>query len=87
MLDTPAQEFGPDADEDLPEEVLAAVANGKSALAAVREWKGIAVEDLARLAGVSAGTIHSAEGGQELSPEDQVKLAAALGVGADLFAE
>jgi len=87
MPDEPAMEFGPDADEDLPEEVLAAIADGATPLAAVRTWKGMTVDQLARLSSVSAAIITGAEGGRELSPEDQVKLAFVLGVGADLFYE
>jgi hypothetical protein len=87
MPDEPVVEFGPDADEDLPEEVLAAIADGASTLAAVRTWKGMSVDQLARLSSVSAAIITGAEGGRELSPGDQVKLAFVLGVGADLFYE
>jgi transcriptional regulator with XRE-family HTH domain len=79
------EEFGPDADEDLPEEVLAAIANGLTPLEAVRLWKQLTVEELADLSGVSQAIIRGAEGGRELSPEAQVNLAFVLGVGADLF--
>jgi len=76
MHSTPTQEFGPDADED-----------GKTALEAVRAFKGMSVEALAERSGVSAAGIRGAEGGRELSLEAQLKLAAALGVGADMFVE
>lgn len=78
-------EHGPDADEDLPEEVLAAIENGLTPLEAVRLWKRRSVEQLSQLSGVSQATIHAAESGVELSPEAQVKLAFVLGVHADLF--
>jgi antitoxin component HigA of HigAB toxin-antitoxin module len=87
MLNEPTQEFGPDADEDLPEEVLAAIAGGKTALEAVRAFRGMSIEALAERSGVSAAVIRGAEGGRELSLEAQAKLASALGVGADLFVE
>jgi DNA-binding XRE family transcriptional regulator len=84
-MDKPTEEFGPDADEDLPEEVLAAIENGLTPVEAVRLWKRLTVEQLSHLSGVSQATIHAAEGGVELSPEAQVKLAFVLGVRADLF--
>lgn len=87
MLNEPTQEFGPDADEDLPEEVLAAIQDGLTALEAVRLWKRLSVEQLSDRSGVSQAIIHGAEGGRELSLEAQTKLASALGVGADLFVE
>ncbi|MET4634941.1 helix-turn-helix domain-containing protein [Kaistia defluvii] len=80
-------EYGADADEDLPEEVLAPIENGATPLAAVRIWKGMSVDQLARLSSLSAAIITGAEGARHLSPEDQVKLAFVLGVGADLFYE
>lgn len=80
-------EFGPDADEDLPEEVLAAIESGTPPLAAVRQWKQLSVEQLAGRSGVSVAAIKGAEAGRPLSPEAQVNLAWVLGVGADLFHE
>ncbi|MCX5581528.1 helix-turn-helix domain-containing protein [Kaistia terrae] len=87
MLNELTQEFGPNADEDLPEEVLAAIADGLSPLEAVRLWKRLSVEQLSERSGVSTAIIHGAEGGRELSPEAQLKLAAVLGVRSDLFVE
>jgi len=87
MPDEPATEFGPDADEDLPEEVLAAIADGLTPLAAVRHWKRLSVEQLSDRSGVSQAIIRGAEGGRDLSLDAQIKLAAVLGVGADLFVE
>ncbi|WP_336799623.1 helix-turn-helix domain-containing protein [Kaistia sp. MMO-174] len=78
-------EHGPDGDEDLPEAVIALIGSGVSPLTAVRQWRGLSIEDLAIRSGVRASVIRSAEGGTELSPEAQVKLAWALDVGADLF--
>ena len=85
-MDKFTEEFGPDADEDLPEEVLAAIEKGLTPLEAVRLWKRFSVEQLAELSGVSAPIINGAEGGRELSPEAQVKLAFVLGVGLDFLA-
>lgn len=62
----------------------AAIEKGATPLAAVRIWKGLNVDQLASLSSVSAATITGAEGGRELSPEDQVKLAFVLGIGAGL---
>ncbi|WP_029074478.1 helix-turn-helix domain-containing protein [Kaistia adipata] len=78
-------EFSPDADEDLPERVLAAIEEGLTPLEAVRVWKQHTVEHLSDLSGVSQATIHAVERGRELSPDAQIKLACALGVGADLI--
>jgi hypothetical protein len=86
-MDKLTEEFGPDADEDLPEEVLAAIEDGLTPLEGVRLWKQLSVEQLAELSGVSAAIIHGAEGGRELSTEAQFALAKTLGVGADLFTE
>jgi predicted transcriptional regulator len=82
----PTKEFGPDADEDLPEEVLAAIENGGVPLSAVRQWRKLSVEELAEMSGVSSAIIRGAEGGRELSPGAQAALAFALGVGTDLIA-
>lgn len=78
-------EYCPDADEDLPEEVLAVIESGAMPLAAVRHWKQLSVEQLAGRSGVSVAAIKGAEAGRPLSPEAQVNLAWVLGVGADLF--
>lgn len=86
-MDKPVTEFGPDADEDLPEEVLDAIANGVTPLGAVRQWRRLSVEDLAEQSGVSAAIIRGAEGGRQLKLEAQIALGKALGVGADLFVE
>jgi DNA-binding XRE family transcriptional regulator len=85
IMPVPTNEFGPDADKDLPEEVLEAIANGVMPLSAVRQWKGHSVGDLARIAGVSEEAIQNAEAGGQLVLQEQVALAKSLGVGADLF--
>jgi len=83
----PTEETGPDANEDLPKEVVAAIDDGLTALEAVRFWRRLSVEQLADRSGVSQAIIHGAEGGRELSLEARIKLAGALGVGADLIVE
>lgn len=77
--------FRPDADEYLPEEVLAAIEDGATPLTAVRQWMRMSVKDLAARSGVSVASIKGAEAGRELSPEAQVNIAWVLGVSADLF--
>ena len=78
-------ETGPDGDEDLPEAVIADIETGVSPLRAVRQWRRFSVKALASRSGVKASVIATAEGGRELSPEAQVKLAWALDIGADLL--
>jgi len=87
MINTPTQEFGPDADQYLPEEVVTAIADGLTPLEAVRLWRRLGVEQLADRSGRSQAVIHGAESGRKLSLDAQLKLAAELGVGADLFVE
>ncbi|MFI5411275.1 helix-turn-helix domain-containing protein [Kaistia sp. UC242_56] len=79
--------YGSNANEYLPEQILAVIESGTMPLAAVRQWKQLSVEQLAGRSGVSVATIEGAEAGRELSLEAQVNLAWVLGVGADLFHE
>jgi hypothetical protein len=84
-MNKPVEEFGPDADEDLPEEVLDAISNGVTPLGAVRMWRRMSIENLAQASGVSEGVIRGAEGGRQLWVAARIALGKALGVGADLF--
>jgi len=81
------EEFGPDADEDLPDSVLADIKDGVPVLKALRRWKDLSIYDLANVSGVSAANIHGAEGGRQLSLVAQQALAKALGVGLDFMSE
>lgn len=73
-------ESGREADQDLPEGVIADIEDGMPALRALRLWKGFSIDQLATQSGVSAANIHGAEAGRQLSVVAQQALAKALGV-------
>ena len=80
-------EWGPEADQGLPESVLADIEDGVPALRALRHWKGFSIDQLATQSGVSAANIHGAEAGRQLSIVAQQALAKALGVGLGLMSK
>jgi len=81
------QGFGPDADEDLPESVLADIEDGVPVLKALRRWKGLTIDALATASGVSSASIYGAEAGRQPSFVARQALARVLGVGTQLLSE
>ena len=67
--------------ERLPAEVSAMLLDGHRRLRAIRKWRSLRVEELARKSGVAEAAINIVENGGPNPPPEQVsKLAAALDV-------
>lgn len=65
----------------LPESVSTAVLNGDSLLKALRRWRGLTQEQLAKASGINQGYLSELESGAKTgSPETLQKLGAALDV-------
>jgi hypothetical protein len=80
-------EYGPDADEDLPEEVVDAIEWGTPAVRAVRLWRELSILDLSKSTAIDIVRLVELERGQKPTAEERTVLAKALEVGAGLFVE
>lgn len=69
----------------LPDGVMANVAKGGSALAALRQWRGLTCAELSDRSGVDLIIIMLAERGSDLMPEERAAIATVLNVDDDLI--
>jgi hypothetical protein len=80
-------EFGPDSDEDLPEQVVGDIENGLPPAMAVRHWRGLSVDQVAEAAGITSADVEAVEDGALGDYVRLGKVAKALGVSVDLLLE
>ncbi|WP_156911973.1 hypothetical protein [Kaistia adipata] len=69
----------------LPEGVAATIGEGQSALAALRQWRGLSCSQLSERSGVDLIIIMLAERGSDLMPEEKEAIARVLSVDPDMM--
>lgn len=82
---SPSHDIGRISYGYLPDGVTTDVANGRSALAALRQWRGLTCWELSEQSGVDLIIIMLAERGSDLMAEERAAIAAVLNVDEELI--